>query len=82
MFRKSLIAFTVAAVAIASLSSAAFAGNHKWGGWKHKNNAFHAIKITTPRYYGHGCTKYKRLYKATHKHKWLKKYKACLILKY
>ena len=84
MFRKSLIALTVAAVAVGSLSSAAFAGGHKFGGWKnnHHNKAYFYIKATTPRYYASGCYKYKKLYKHTHKKIWWKKYKACLILKY
>ena len=82
MFRKSLIALTVAAIAIGSLSSAAFAGKGHFGGWKNHNKAFFYIKATTPHYYSKGCYKYKKLYKHTHKKIWWKKYKACLLLKY
>ncbi len=85
MFRKPIMAITIAAIAATSMSSAASAGNknfkfgHGWGG--HHFNHGHHIKIYQP-HYRTSCHYYKKKWQWTGKKYWFKKYKTCLILNY
>ena len=84
MLKKTIMSLAIAAVAATSLSANAMAG--KWGG-KHKGSfpwelatPYSGKKVYAPRYSGPSCYHYKKKYKWTGKHYWLKKYKACLVL--
>ena len=88
MFRKSIIALTVATIAIGNISEF---GSFRWQ--PHNISADGKITTTTRHSFAikgtnpallplQAATNIKSSTKHTHKKIWWKKYKACLILKY
>jgi hypothetical protein len=85
MFKKTIIALSLAAIASTAAIGSASAGKWKGHHFKHRHHHGHHYiikKVYKPYYRGHGCYRYKLKFKRTGKHYWWKKYKACRILYY
>ncbi len=77
MFKKSIMALAIAAIATTSMGGTASAKGWKWG---HHWGGHHYIKIYTPSYFVHSCHYYKKKWHSTGYKSWKNKYLACLVL--